>query len=208
MRTEALIRALAADASPARPMAPRLVLALLAAALLVAAVALPLLGVRPDLGPRLMLAKAAAPAVLALAGVVAALRLARPDGTVGRAGLALAAVPLLVAGAVALEFAALPRAGWGAAVRGSGSAVYCLTLVPLMALPLLGASLWALAGGASTRPGLSGMLAGIASGGVAAGIYAFHCIEDTPAFYLTWYGLGILAVAGVGAVAGPRVLRW
>jgi hypothetical protein len=38
--------------------------------------------------------------------------------------------------------------------------------------------------------------------------YALTCPEDGAAFLATWYGLGILAVGGLGALLGPRLLRW
>ena len=53
-----------------------------------------------------------------------------------------------------------------------------------------------------------GRLAGLASGGLATAIYALHCTEDNPLFFVTWYGLAILLMAGVGALCGRWVLRW
>jgi hypothetical protein len=38
--------------------------------------------------------------------------------------------------------------------------------------------------------------------------YAMHCIEDSPLFYITWYGLAIGGVAAVSTLIGARVLRW
>lgn len=61
---------------------------------------------------------------------------------------------------------------------------------------------------ASTRPGLTGFVAGITSGGLAAAVYAFHCTYDSPLFYGTWYVVAVLAVAGVSALIGRRLLRW
>ena len=75
-------------------------------------------------------------------------------------------------------------------------------------MPLLAGTLWALRRGASTRPALAGAVAGLLSGGAAAAIYAVHCTEDSPLFYAVWYSLAILAVTGLGAALGSRVLRW
>ena len=62
--------------------------------------------------------------------------------------------------------------------------------------------------GAPARPALTGALLGLASaGGIAAG-YALHCTEDSPLFFVSWYSLAILLVAGLGALAGRRVLHW
>jgi hypothetical protein len=38
--------------------------------------------------------------------------------------------------------------------------------------------------------------------------HALHCDEDAPMFLAVWYGLAILALGGIGAVAGTRALRW
>jgi hypothetical protein len=77
-----------------------------------------------------------------------------------------------------------------------------------MSLPLLAATLWALRRGASTRPALSGALAGLLSGGAAATVYAVHCPEDSPLFYASWYVLAILGATALGALLGARLLRW
>lgn len=108
---------------------------------------------------------------------------------------------------VVADMAALPRAGWRAAMMG-GTHWFCLGAICLMAAPLLGALLWVLRDGASTRPRLSGAVAGLLAGGAAATLYAIHCTEDDPLFYATWYGLAILMVSAAGALAGGRLLRW
>ena len=57
-------------------------------------------------------------------------------------------------------------------------------------------------------PALAGFVAGLGGAGMAAAVYALHCTEDSPLFYVTWYGLAIGGVAVVSAVAGARLLRW
>ncbi|HBT01009.1 MAG TPA: hypothetical protein DEB47_14365 [Citreicella sp.] len=62
--------------------------------------------------------------------------------------------------------------------------------------------------GAPTRPVLSGALTGLAaSAGTAAG-YALHCTEDSPLFYVSWYGLALCLASALGAWLGHRHLRW
>ncbi|MFX4982815.1 NrsF family protein, partial [Acinetobacter baumannii] len=34
------------------------------------------------------------------------------------------------------------------------------------------------------------------------------CAEATALFVISWYTLGIAASAALGALAGPRLLRW
>jgi len=46
------------------------------------------------------------------------------------------------------------------------------------------------------------------AGGVGASVYGLHCPEMTAAFVVTWYSLGVAACAAVGALLGPRLLRW
>jgi hypothetical protein len=84
----------------------------------------------------------------------------------------------------------------------------CLLSIPLLALPILGALLLALRHGAVLAPIRAGAVAGLAAGGLATAVYALHCIEDSPLFYATWYSLGILIVAALGALLGSRLLRW
>lgn len=211
MRTDQLILAMAADTAPARPVRSALLCALALAAVIVAAVALPLLGPRADwadaLGQLRVQVKQGFPILLAIGAGGAALRLARPGATVGRWTLPILAVAVLLGLAVGSELVALPRTEWLTAFLGQ-TLWQCLLLVSLMALPLLGGILWALRGGASTRLALSGAFAGLLAGGTAAALYAIHCTEDSPLFYCVWYMLAILGVTGFGALLGPRLLRW
>ena len=93
-------------------------------------------------------------------------------------------------------------------MRQCSNSRICLTAIPLLSLPLLGAALYALRQGAPTRPGFSGAVAGLLAGGMAAAIYAVHCTDDSPLFVATWYGIAIAGVSALGAILGRRVLRW
>ncbi len=212
MRTEALIRAMAADTTQsARPLPLTLAAAVLLLAAVAAAVFLPLLGMRPDFGAAMMrvavMVKQASPILVLIGGFGAALRLARPGERVGGWMWVILAVPVMLAVAVGVTMMRMPRADWHAAMMGSSNG-QCLFWIILMGLPLLAGVLWALRGGASTRPALTGAAGGLLAGGAAAVVYSMHCTEDSPLFYGLWYVLAMLAVAGVGALAGSRVLRW
>jgi hypothetical protein len=61
---------------------------------------------------------------------------------------------------------------------------------------------------APTRLRLAGTAAGLAAGAVGASVYQLHCPELAAPFLGTWYVLGILAPAALGALIGPRLLRW
>ena len=43
---------------------------------------------------------------------------------------------------------------------------------------------------------------------VTAAGYALSCTADSPLFFLTWYGAGIMFSAIAGALVGGRLLRW
>lgn len=211
MRTNELIRVIAADTTPERPVGAGLAAALFAGGAVALAALFGAIGIRPDLAAALLGLRVAARETwlvwLALAAGGAALRLAIPSGRPGPWLAVIAAVPAFLAVAVAVEMRVVPAADWHRAMMGS-SAAACLGFVALLALPILPGVLWALRRGASPRPTLSGALAGLLSGSTAAAIYSLHCTEDSPLFYAVWYVLGILAVTAVGAAFGRQLLRW
>lgn len=215
MKTEQLIAALAADTTTLRP--PRAVLwPALAAAMALAVLAVwQVLGFRADLAASLADPLSALrillTAALAVAGLRLALMLARPEGR-GPARLWPVALPvaLPVAAALCLWFwawLATPGEGRQMALVGK-TMVTCLLSIPLLSVLPVAAILAALRRGATTAPALAGLAAGLAGGGLAATAYATYCIEDSPLFYVTWYGLAIGGVALASSLIGARVLRW
>jgi hypothetical protein len=62
--------------------------------------------------------------------------------------------------------------------------------------------------GAPTNLTRTGALAGLVAGALGAVAYAFHCPDDFLPFIALWHGGGIAFCAAVGAVLGPRLLRW
>jgi hypothetical protein len=209
MKTDDLVRAIAADRTSAPPVATTLAVAVLAGVVVSALLFAVELGVRDDVGiairePRFLF-KFVVTGVLAATAAMAALALARPAAP-ARA-VALLAAPVLLAAAVIAELAWVPSGAWAARAVGSNSLV-CLVSVPMLAAPLLVAVLWALRRAAPTRPMLAGAVAGLLAGGLAATLYAAHCTDDSPLFVALWYGIAITAVAAVGALAGRVLLRW
>ncbi len=208
MRTDDLIRALAEDGGPAAPPGRPLAL-LLPVAAAVSALGLWLtLGLRSDLAQALVsLPVLRQVLTLALFGLalLAALRLARPEG---QARLwPLAAIPAAGAGLVAWALLTTPAEGWGMALQGKTQWA-CLVSIPLLSVLPVAALLAALRRGASPAPALSGALAGLAGGGLGAAVYAMHCTEDSPLFWVTWYGTAIVVVTVASTLIGSRVLRW
>jgi hypothetical protein len=48
----------------------------------------------------------------------------------------------------------------------------------------------------------------LAAGAITAMLYSLHCPETAMTFLLLWYSAGIAIIAGIGAMIGPRFLRW
>ena len=211
MKTDELIHLLAQGAGPApralalRRLAPGALLGLLASAALAAA----WLGWVPmalyeHIGPWFKLAYAGA---LALAAAWLAARLGQPAApTAGplRAVLAVLALALLLGLG---SWMPLPEAERRLALMGH-SALQCPWNVLALSLPALAGALWALRGLAPTRPVAAGAAAGLCAGALGAFAYALACNELALPFVAAWYTLGMLLSAGLGALLGPRVLRW
>jgi hypothetical protein len=211
MRTEHLIRAMAADTGRARFPAAALAVGLVLVALVSGGYFLLQVGIRPDLGEALtrwnVVLKQAFPFVLAAGGLGLVLRLGRPGAAPGPWPWLLAAVPAALAAAMLLELARLPQEAWGMAVRGKSQG-YCLTFIPLISTPIALAALAILRHAAPVRPGLCGAVAGLMSAGAGAAMYALFCTDDNPLFFGTSYVAGILLVTLASGLIGSRVLRW
>ena len=210
MKTDTLIRALAADAQvrrPGRPLAMTLPLALL---VIVAGLWLSL-GLREDLLASLTVPHSALRFVLTgalgLIGLRIALVLARPEGRAHVRFWPLLALALAAAGALVWALVVTPPEARQMAVVGK-TMVTCLVTIPLLSILPVAAILAALRNGATTAPALAGLAAGLAGGGLAAMVYALHCTEDSPLFYVTWYGLAIAGVTAAATLIGARWLRW
>jgi hypothetical protein len=84
----------------------------------------------------------------------------------------------------------------------------CFWSVLVLSLPGLAGVFWALRGLAPTRLRVAGLAAGLLAGAVGAAGYALSCTELSMAFVATWYSLGIVMAGALGALLGPRLLRW
>lgn len=190
----------------------RILLSGLFPALCVAALAVwMVLGFRADLAESvfnpLSVVRFVLAGALALTGSRIALILARPEGP-----SLVRLWPLAVIGAVALgllvwAYIATPSDARQMALVGK-TMTTCLLAIPLLAILPVASILFMLRQGATTAPVAASAVAGLAGGGAAAAIYALHCTEDSPLFYVTWYGLAIMGVMLASALIGPRILRW
>lgn len=211
MKTEQLIGLLAQGAGPApqrlalRRLAPVAVLGALASA----GIAVAWLGFVPaemflTAAPWLKLTYAAA---LAASAAWLTARLSRPVARLAAPLRTVVGVAVVMGLLGALAWAATPAPLRPAALMGH-SWQACPLYVPVLAAPVLAGLLWALRGLAPTRPRAAGAAAGLLAGALGAAGYALACTEDSIAFIALWYSAGIAITSGLGAMLGPRVLRW
>ncbi len=152
-----------------------------------------------------VLAKSVLPLILGGLALRLALSSARPEAELRLLALAVpAGVAAILFGVWAAGTA--PPDLWPA-IRGN-TALDCLISVSGLSIGPVVVGVAMLRRGATTRPALSGALIGLAAGGAVAAGYALHCPEDSPLFFVVWYGLGIAIAGAVGALAGHRFLRW
>ena len=212
MRTSEFITALAADPVPEPIRLGRRIAAALAVGL-AGSVALYflLLGPRPDVaaaaGTMRFWLKFVDSFAFALPSLLLTLRLAHPDAKPRALALWLAAPFILLAAGVVVELVVVPQSEWMSRLMGA-TAIHCMITIPMLAAPILAALILALRAGAPLYPGMTGAIAGAASAGVAALVYASSCPGDLPLFVATWYPLATLICMGVGALAGRRFLAW
>lgn len=214
MRTDELIARLAAGTrpTPRAAVARRLGRNLLIGGVVALAVLAALFGLRADLASAIAGAsfwmKAAYTAIVGAAGVGLTLRLARPGGHAGTLPwLALAAATgALVIMAAGELMSAAPAERLQLWLGHSWRE--CPVRILAISAPLLAAGLLAMRRFAPTRPVVAGLAVGLAAGGLGATLYGLHCTEQTAAFLVTWYVLGMGAVGAIGAALGARLLRW
>ena len=212
MRTEDLIEALAMEARPvSRHTVERgLAVGVLQGAVLAMLAMTLLLGARPDLASAVTGAafwgKAAYPAALGVAGLIAAVQLARPDCRRVR-GWWLLLAPILILGLTAWgEFDQASAAGRVAPFPDEDWR--SVPLILMLAIPVLVSAMAAMRAMAPTRRLLAGGAVGLVAGATAAAIYSLHCRQSSWVYLLTHYTLAIALVAAIVAAIAPRLLRW
>ncbi|WP_404478711.1 DUF1109 domain-containing protein [Novosphingobium sp. BL-52-GroH] len=213
MNTDDLIRELAREVGPVsrNAMRHRIVIGAVAGGIVSAVLIVLSLGPRADLAVAMggfsFWMKWSFTLSLAVAGMAMAMQLARPDG--GRLrGLWLGTVPVaLLVGVGLVELTQTPSADWLAMWLGHSWQV-CSLIVFTLSIPIFAGLLWAFRRLAPTRLRAAGAAAGLLSGAFSATIYCIHCPEVSAIFVLTWYSLGILLATLLGALLGPRLLRW
>lgn len=213
MKTDDLVAMLANGpvAVPRRAASRRLWLALLVGVPLSFVILFAEYGARRDLVQAMFWpmfwVKVLFPLCIAAAGLVMVQRLARPGVQVRHAWMGAALPVLGIWVLAAIVWFAMPAEDRMPALMGQSWRI-CALSIGVMALPVFVATLVALRGLAPTQPALAGAAAGALAGGVGAAVYALHCMELTAPFLAVWYVGGIGVPVLVGAVLGPRLLRW
>jgi len=211
MKTEDLIRWMVADTRQSQSSIALLLKGLVPSLGFKVAMVWVGLGIRADIAHAMMMPVFVIRIVLAAGvGLVAAriaLLLSRP----GRQGVArlgpLAGIALVALALMVWACVTTPEAARCMATVGK-SFPFCLVMIPVLSFLPVAAILFALRRGATTMPVLTAFVAGLSGAGMATAVYALSCAEDSPLFYVTWYGLAILGVAALTAAAGSRLLRW
>jgi hypothetical protein len=213
MKTDDLINMLASGPDVAAPKVPlqKFAMVVSSGVLLSVILMLTVLGLRPNMSELAMLPafwiKMAFVVALAVCGWLAVTQLATPGARTKQLPLLIASPILLIwllAAASMLNATPEQRADlfWGDTWH------YCSWLIAILSLPIFIAILRVMRQMAPTRLRLAGAGAGFAAGAAATLIYSFHCPEIAAPFIGFWYVVGILIPSILGALIGPRILRW
>ncbi|AYJ85341.1 DUF1109 domain-containing protein (plasmid) [Sphingomonas paeninsulae] len=213
MRTEDLILSLADNIRPVtRGSVPRrITIGLMGGGVVTMTLIVALLGLRPNLdhimhGFPFWMKWGYTISIFAVA-IRATIHLARPDADRPRWLWWLAVPALILASLAAGEMTNAPPGGWTGLWMGQSWRV-CSLLVFGFSLPIFAGLMIAFRSFAPTRLRLTGAVAGLAAGGFASTLYGLHCPEASALFVFLWYSLGISMAAGLGALVGPKFLRW
>ncbi|MGN6124233.1 MAG: DUF1109 domain-containing protein [Sphingomonas oligoaromativorans] len=213
MNTDDLIQTLSRDVPRVshRVLARRLAIGMVGGGIITMILVTAILGIRPDLRVAMhgfsFWMKWTYTLSLGVGAIFAVSRLARPT-PVSLRWLWLLAVPVLLLAGIGIgELVDTPSRDWLAMWLG-GSWKVCPWLVLTLAMPIFVGLLWSFRRMAPTRLRAAGAAAGLAAGAWAATIYCLHCPEVSAIFVLTWYSLGIVLAAAVGALIGPKLMRW
>ena len=213
MKTDELINMLSTNVEPVKGGEPRnlLMIALAVGAVAALCLMLAIFGVPADVlgGEYLGLKGVALAFTLGLVGAGASFltRAARP-GEPGRTPLIVIGLLFLalLSAAIATLFLAHPTA-WSGMVFGPQWAA-CLICIPLFAIAPFASLIWTLRKGAPTNLTRTGAIVGLVAGALGAAVFAFHHPGGSIPFIVLWYGGPIVLCTLVGAMLGPRLLRW
>lgn len=213
MRTDELVNMLATGAGAVQPNQGARRYAVAAAGGVIGAAVLMavLLGPRHDLAQAVLIpmfwVKVAFVAAMAASSMYAVLRLSHPGMGLERVAGVLAA-PVLAIWLLAAIVLWRADAAERSVLFFGNTWDMCPFLIALLSVPAFGAVMWAMKGLAPTRLRLAGAGSGLLAGALGTLAYCLHCPETAAPFIGFWYLLGMLIPTAVGALLGPRLLRW
>jgi len=213
MNTQLLIERLSTDVPPVsrHALAQRVGLGIVAGCVGTLVLVIAVLGIRPDLPVAIhglsLWMKLGYSMALGVGAAYAVTRLARPTPGSLRSSWLLSVPVLTLTGFAGSELLRTPSDQWLTKWLGQ-SWIICPWLVLMLAAPLFVGLMWSFRKFAPTRLRAAGAAAGLTAGAWAAALYGLHCPDDAAIFVFTWYSLGMLLASGVGALLGPRMLRW
>lgn len=212
MKTSELISSLVEDHAALKPVRRAHSLLRIAVGVMVSlAVFFAFLGVRPDFSqavtdPRILFKFAISSALVVTLFPLAVMSL-RPEFRPSEFLYWLIVPALVLLIGIVIQIASCET---GTCIQGmiGNYPMACLRNIPALALGPFIALLTILRYGAPSEPTCGAAIAGAASGGIGAFIYAFHCPDDSSLFVALWYmsAVGLMTLAG--AVIGSRILKW
>jgi len=144
---------------------------------------------------------------LAVLAFIVVGRVARPGCTAAWPARWLIVPWLVIVLLAGFEWFSTPQAQRASLLWGVSWAA-CPINIALLSLPTLITGLWVMTRLAPTQPMIAGASAGLLAGAIGAVAYTLHCPEFAATFLGIWYALGMLVPAIIGALLGPRLLRW
>ena len=215
MDTNDLITSLSNNAAPVRRIgAPLKTTGLMAAvvAALVALVVWLIGGPRPDLMQKLQtlpyLFETGAMLLAGLLSALSAMRLRVPDTKFRlAASLPLGLALSLWTAIILYDLAIMPHSGVMMAFHNTGVQSLCLRNLVLLSLLPLGATVWMMHRAATVRAGYCGFAALLSVASFAALGMRVFCPDDSAAHLLVWHFLPVLALAGLGYLAGRFLFK-
>ncbi len=212
LNSDALIADLVGDLEPVRPLRFGAGMAgTLAAAGLSAVMVVALFGLRPDwlagsVNPMHLVATGLFGG-LGLAATVTVIVMSRPQVGSDHSGWRWAAgmAALLPIAAMIVAMGRGPAVMAEATVRHGAECFVFASLASLLTLAVL--TLW-LRRGAPTAPARAGLVAGVAAGALGAFAFSLHCPHNDIVHLGIWHGASVFAMAGLGRLIVPRLIRW
>jgi hypothetical protein len=211
VKTDELINLLSEDAPVGMRLGRMMALALLIGAAISVTLMVSTIGIRHNMQMAFETArvsfKICETLLLAILASRLVFQIGRPGVPMKTRGLALLVPAALLIIAIIVELFVVPEQNWATSMVGKNAA-FCVFFIPILSLAPLAGFLLALKNAAPANPRLAGAAAGLAAGGIAAAIYAWHCPDDSPLFLASWYGLAVTIVTVAGLLIGRRLLRW